>query len=371
MHIDFKIKKISEWLDNNNGVYPTKSDNKEIYTYISYLRHRAKKGNLSNSHMQMLNSIQFEFNQRDQQWYLKFNKVREYTILHKGRLPRTGNKKKIKEYDSKTGEWTDENRKVEHYLGRWIMTQRALIKSRKIKEYRKELLESIDICIDGYQRRWDLRFYELYNYTLKENKIPHKNENHLHRNWFYHNLRLFDNNRLNDKQTALFTALISLLKDDFRPQESLSWDDRYAALKIFVNMNNRLPSTSTTVKINNPDEFSLGIWITCMKRQWRKNKLPIEKVLKLEKYGVVFKMIDHEKDWMEKFAIYCEFKTRFNREPRGGGKSGEEDQIAKWIYYNRSLYNGNYNNREIPQHRYDLLNSIDFPFINKYQKSNK
>ena len=86
--------------------------------------------------------------------------------------------------------------------------------------------------------------------------------------------------------------------------------------------------------------------------------------MKLEKLGVVFKKINHEKDWMDKFSRYCEFKKEFNREPAGWSNSKEENKIAKWVYYNRSLYKGNYNNRQFPEHRLKLLKSIDFPFKN-------
>ena len=165
MHIDNKIKRIAKCLDESGGVYPKKPDNPEIYSFISYIRNIAKKGLLKNSHLEMLKSIKFEFNGQDQQWYSKFNKVREYAMLNNGQLPRMGNRKKLKEYDSKTGEWTDENRKEEYLLGKWIMAQRTLIKNGRIKQYRKELLETIDMGIDGYERKWDETFYALYTNT--------------------------------------------------------------------------------------------------------------------------------------------------------------------------------------------------------------
>ena len=172
MNVDYKIRKIIKWFEDNPGVYPVKSDNPELYTHISYIRNKAKKDLLNNSHLQMLKSINFEFNGQDRQWYSKFNKVREYAMLNNGQLPRMGNRKKLKEYDSKTGEWTDEKRKEEYLLGKWIMAQRTLIKNGKIIHYRKELLETIDMGIDGYKRKWDETFYALYNFVLEENRIP-------------------------------------------------------------------------------------------------------------------------------------------------------------------------------------------------------
>jgi hypothetical protein len=163
-----KYGKLSEnnigFVFESGGVYPKKPDNPEIYSFISYLRNKAKKGLLKNSHLQMLTSIKFEFNGQDQQWYSKFNKVREYAMLNNGQLPRMGNRKKLKEYDSITGEWTDEKRKEEYLLGKWIMAQRTLIKNGRIKQYRKELLETIDMGIDGYERKWDETLYALYNF---------------------------------------------------------------------------------------------------------------------------------------------------------------------------------------------------------------
>ena len=369
MNVDYKIRKIIKWFEDNPGVYPVKSDNPELYTHISYIRNKAKKDLLNNSHLQMLKSINFEFNGQDRQWYSKFNKVREYAMLNNGQLPRMGNRKKLKEYDSKTGEWTDEKRKEEYLLGKWIMAQRTLIKNGKIIHYRKELLETIDMGIDGYKRKWDETFYALYNFVLEENRIPENKENESLHIWFHRYLKLYDNNELNNKQSALFTGLISLLKSDFRPRKLFPWDDRYVELEKFVNNNNRLPSSGFRAKRNNAEEFSLGQWLSNQKCDWRKNTLPLEKVLKLEKLGVVFKKIDHEKDWIEKFAKYCEFKKKFNREPKRSGQSDEEDKIADWVFYNRSLYNGAYKNRQIPEHRYKLLKSIDFPFeISNYER---
>jgi len=359
MHVDNKIRVIIKWFEDNPGVYPLKSENPELYTFISYIRNRAKKGLLKNSHLQMLRSINFEFNAQDQQWYYRFNKLREFMISNNGQLPRMGNRKKLKEYDSKTGEWIDENRKEEYFLGKWIQAQRAKIKNGKIKEYRIELLESINMGIDGYKRKWDETFYELYNYALKENRIPELKENESLHDWFHRNLKFYDNNKLNNKQSRLFIGLISLLKSDFRPKKHMTWDERYVELKEFVKSKNRLPISHKIIK---NDADSLAYWLSIQRCDWRKNKLPLEKVLKLEKLGVVFKKIDHEKDWLEKFANYCEFKKEFNREPNGWSRSEEEIKIAYWVYYNRSLYKGNYKNRQIPEHRYNLLKSIDFPF---------
>ena len=145
MNVDYKVRKIIKWLEDSGGVYPKKSENSEIHYFISYIRNRSKNGLLKDVHLQMLKSIKFQFSMHDHQWYSKFDKVKNFISLNNGQLPRMGNRRKIKEFDCDTGQWLDETTKKEYLLGKWVQSQRELMKNGKIKQYRKELLDSIDI----------------------------------------------------------------------------------------------------------------------------------------------------------------------------------------------------------------------------------
>ena len=170
---------------------------------------------------------------------------------------------------------------------------------------------------------------------------------------------LYDNHELKQRDQGLFSALITLLKNDFRPRVVKVWNERYNELKDFINNNNRLPDQG---KNRSDAEISLREWIGNQKHYWKNNTLSKEKVMKLEMLGVEFKKIDFERDWLEKFAGYCDFKNQYNREPKITVKSGKERELALWAVYNRSLYKGNYEGRELPNNRYLILRSIDFQF---------
>ena len=362
MNREKKIKYLISYVIKNTGKYPTKDENKRMYSVITNLRTKRKMGQLSDNHLEMLKSIRFEFNVQDQKWYSHFNQLKDFMIDNHGKLPSMVNKKRLKAYDSVKGVWVDEDRKKEYLIGNWLSTQRELMKNGAIKDYRKKLIESAGISIDGYKSKWEDKYYEIYDCVNQKGSLPNVKENAKLHNWFYRNLKLYDNMGLTGKHLQLFEALIIILPKGYRKKITKTWNERYDELNNFLTDYGRLPKSYRKLNSKVKDENELSKWLSGQKVIGRKNKLPKDKYLKLENLGVEIKPINHEKDWLEKYMAYCDFINKRNREPKLNCKSDYETRLSQWVNYNRNLFNGKFKNRELPNNRYLILKNINFKF---------
>lgn len=361
MKTDKKIQLVIEYLRDNGGKYPNKVENKKLYTFISNIRTDNKMGKLSEAHLEMLKSIKFEFNQQDQTWYSHYNALKDFMINNNGELPRMGNRKKLSAFDSIKRVWVDEDRKKEYLLGKWLQTQRERLKNGTIKEYRKKLLESTGIPINGYQAKWEDKYFKLLDHVIQNNSLPGNKENPILYNWFHRNLKLHDDMKLTGKNLQLFEALITILPANFK-RTFKTWEERYDELKNFKANFGRLPRSHRNVSSEVQKEHEIAIWLSIQKVIGRKHKLSRDKLVKLENLGVKFAQINHEKDWLENYVNYCDFIKKNNREPIYNSQSNFETKLSQWVRYNRNLYKGRYKNRHLPNQRYKILKNIDFQF---------
>jgi hypothetical protein len=94
--------------------------------------------------------------------------------------------------------------------------------------------------------------------------------------------------------------------------------------------------------------------VTRQKIMYNKNKLPEEKITKLNSVGIRW---DQKNDWWEQsFSDYKKFRTEWNREPLHTAKDKFEKDIALWITRQRKAYKKN----KLSQERTDKLNLINF-----------
>ena len=354
-----KFRRLITYLCKHNNQYP--SSGTALGSFVSVCRNQAKKGILNHYRMKMLKSIKFQFNKQDSNWYSNLNKLLDHLEKHDGRYPRMGNRKKLKAYDSETSKWIDENRKNEYLLGKWVMAQRSVIKNGKISDSRKKILDDIGFAIDGYQEKWEYTYYRLFNYIDIIGHIPSIKDDQNLNTWFYHNLKLSKIQKLNSFRLSLFNALISIMPDDFEKTNHKTWDERYQELIEFIQNYNRLPMLRRN-KSNKRlyEENSLAGWLSHQKSLWRKDMLHNDKYQKLLKVDVEFKIINRNRDWMTNYISYVRFKQINEREPKSNINS--ERDLYQWCAYNRSLKNGGYRGRRLPDNRFSLLKEINFIF---------
>ena len=244
--VDGNEKKIAQWLSTQNQLIVNNNMIKKRYDLWIQFKEKYKEY-LQNA---------------DERWNEYFNDLNKFIINNK-RLP-LGSAKYI---DEKS-------------LNGWMQTQKFAY-SNKDKgmvdtiRYNKwsEFINKYEEYFKTDEEIWDDRYDKLILFFEINKKRPNKRSN----NEDEKNLGVFIGRNIKNykekkermkiqKNYDKWTELINKYGDYFLTNEEL-WDEKIQNLKIFINLNLKLPNG----KSKNDDEKSVGLWLSSQKRDY-KNK---------------------------------------------------------------------------------------------------
>ena len=206
-------------------------------------------------------------------------------------------------------------------LGSWVSNQRSLFSTGKLGQSRKAQLDEIGFIWDAFDDNWEKRFSELIEYREKHGHCRVLFE-------WPENIKLslwVGTQRQDKKKRKIDPIRASRLDEigfDWNPKESKStWEKNFSALTEFFQQEGHL-------KV--PEKCSqwpqLPCWVNKLREDYKKEKLPEDRIAKLNALDFVWAPIDNS--WNIRYAALIEFRNE-----HGHCDVREQDnlKLAQWV----------------------------------------
>ena len=232
----------------------------QLGNWVRKQRQSYRDGRLSQERIERLESIGFSWYPKKDDWARLYNDLVDYQKKHGGcNVPQSNAR-----------------------LGNWIVTQRAAYKKGQISLRRIQALENIGFSWDPLDALWLRRFDELEHYKNEHGdcNVP-KNQGQLGTwvNWQRHTCR---EGKLSDERVQRLNEL----GFEWNPRGTpTAWNERYEQLKEFR-------SKHGDCNVNIETGGQLGIWVNNQRKSYREGQLPQERIERLESIGFVWELQD-------------------------------------------------------------------------------
>jgi len=211
--------------------------------------------------------------------------------------------------------------------------------------------------VSSYQvhqdKKWKGHFAELESFQKKTGKkYPKPNDgiNSLY-NWAKNQRRQYRSGKLPPHRKKM------LDKIDFPWQtDNKSFEERVKQLIIFQKKNGTLHVSQVTYK-KDSENHKLSRWVNEMRRLYNEDRLPIDRISKLNRIGFIWNMED------EQFSKNLAKLRRFYSSNRHFDipQSGKSKKIGSWVAQIRSR-------GLVKKHHIQALNDIGFVWEGKYKR---
>jgi len=214
-----------------------------------------------------------------------------------------------------------------------------------------EFVEQISVkTLDVVGQSWDEKFGEYKAFKEKYDREPMRETNgeleeSLAR-WVEMQRRAYNRNVLAQDRVAKLNAL----GFTWNPL-LLSWENPFRDYISFKKKYNREPSNNAT---NNEQEKDIATWASRQRMIYKKNKLPKDRVDRLNSIGFIW---DQKDGWWEQdFKAYKEFVAKHGKKRSSIPKNQSEKDSLIWASRQRLTYNKG----TLSKDRIDKLNAIGF-----------
>jgi superfamily II DNA or RNA helicase len=405
---DIWFLEFKSYIEINND-YPNKSDNKDLYAWISQQRNRRKNGSLKIEEIRKLNSIDFAWNIVDFKWNKLFDSFQEYaetnvfppckdidstdlvkwykyqqTCIKEDKIISKEQKHKFLEIDNKfqgpasRKKWIPLYKELVNYrksnptkwptrsrinpteeeikLNSFCQSIRSRFRKDELGNYWFDKMSSIGFNFEGHLDNWSAKFEEYYALVESEKSISVNHIGQTAYAWISLQIKKDDNGQLSKKQSEDFSKIRSYFK---------TWEQQFESIKKWTIENGKLPT-----RITQKDFHS---WLGSQRAVYKNGNLTEIQVKKLSSIGYEMEAKGNEKKrdrWLEMYdnlVIYR--KDNPNRWPkynRNDSKS-RESKLYSWCLANRQAFLGSKGDRYKPlkQFRVDKLNEIGFIWNSK------
>ena len=234
-------------------------------------------------------------------------------------------------------------------LGRWVATQRARYKNKKLSDDRIKRLEEIGFVF-SIQSSWEEMFDVLKEYKKKHgdcNVSSTWSENKQLGSWVGTQRQSYRNKKLTKDRIKRLEEIgfeWDMLEESFERgyQETLKYKQQYG------NANaGRFYKTS--------DGFKLGIWQSHQRVHYREGKLDNDKLKKLEEVGFEWRLYESK---LEKMFDALRGYKKVHGDCNVPSTWSENKQLALWLATQRARYK----NKKLSDDRIKRLEEIGFVF---------
>lgn len=259
--------KDTEWLKTFNllkqsmkdGLQLNEAEQKIISSWSTRQRRLHKESKLPNDKVSMLNSIGFLWDPLEDEWHLKYNKLKEFTIKHgHSNVPST--------YSDKI-------------LAQWVSDNRKMRKHNKLSQKRIDLLNELNFEWDLKNALWLQNFNKLKAYAKKYNNanVPRKYKDDPSLGQWVNELRkAYRAKRLSSDRIEMINSLG--FSWDPKAEE---WDKRYKQVKVFFDIHNH-----SNIPSKYPTEPALPTWLKNQRISYKNQKLDSYKIEKLNSLNI-------------------------------------------------------------------------------------
>lgn len=252
-------------------------------------------GTLSQERIDLLNSINFIWDAKDERWMSSFRLAKNFFDKN-NRLPIRSD--------------TMSNEEIE-YIYHWLSQQKTKMKEGSLSEQRTELLESI-----GCEKQktlddvWEENFSEFKSYLKENGKCPATTEarkdektNSIYR-WMLYQRKAYKLGKLTSHRIEKLEAI------DFIWDAKLDlWNRQFALLQKFILKNHRLPNVKDKI-----DDAGIGQWYLKQKKYIESGKLSPELAEKIQSLDEI-EMSYMDVDWQKNYNAVKRFMENIRRLP--------------------------------------------------------
>ena len=311
-YISFKAKYKRE--PSNNA---TNKQERGIAIWASRQRVIYKKNKLPKDRIDRLNSIGFIWDQKDNWWEQDF-----------------------KAYSK------DQSAKDSLI---WASRQRVAYNRGTLLQERIAKLNSIGFIWDSFENSWSKSFNYYKEFKEKYGRDPDRESKDESESFVASWVNV---QRVEYKRNILPKERIKKLESVGLVWDILgtTWNKSFQRYTDFKKKYKREPSSESKIE----SEKTSGLWVGAQRGLHRKNRLPKEKIERLNTFGFIWNPL--ESSWEQAFNEYREFKEKHGREPSREIKDESQRLIASWASDQRKRYKM----KKVSQERIAKLNSIGF-----------
>ena len=285
------------------------NDNKTLANWVGTMRQSYKKGMLARDRIQQLEELGFNWDPLDVVWNQRITELLAF-------------KKQNGHCNVPSGSCDNPR------LASWVGAVRYSYKNGKLTQDKIQQLEKLGFIWNSYDARWNQRVTELLEFKKKHgyyNVSAKFNDNKTLANWVGIVRQSYKRGILSlDKIQQLEKLGFGWSPYDTR------WDLRVAELVEFKKKRG-----DCNVPSRFHDNPTLGMWMSIVRRSYKKGTLTRDKIQQLEKLGFIWN--PHDVLWNRRVTELLEFKEKHEHcnVPRG---FNDNHPLANWVNTVRKLY---------------------------------
>jgi len=329
-------KLLSSWVSNQKNNYKIKKDGMKIQARC----HRWK---------QFLEEYMEYFIYHEENWYINFQKLKDYINENKKRP-----KNKSRDKDEKI-------------LGIWFISQNRNYKNKqngmKIQERRdvwKQFLEEYNEYFISDEENWYINFQKLKDYINEHKKLPpHGSNDDVEKkiaSWLSNQQHKYKHKIKGMKSHERYDLWRQFLEEymEYFINDEENWYINFQKLKDFINENKRRPTKESKDNV----EKKIGNWISIQNTNYKIKKDGMKSQERcdvwkqfLEEYNEY--VISDEEKWDDYFQKLKDYINENKRRPSGRSNDTVEKILGNWL----NNQNQNYKNKGRcmkSQDRYDV-----------------
>lgn len=282
----------------NGYKYNDGEGSKNLGAWVAEQRRRYNQGKLNTNRVELLNSIGFRFEVRDneKQWDKMYELAKKY-YDHQGNLNIPQGFKTINGYDY--------NDSIDCYnLSSWLNNQKTFYKNGKLSNDRIKKLEAIGATLEAKDQ--DKAWQEMYNLAqnyYKKNKnlevvYSFKTKDGFELgSWLTTQRNVYKRGKLSPEKTKKLEEIGISFANKLSEE---NWLNAYTLAKTYYTNKGNL---NIIKEYKTEDGFELGVWLANQKAKYRQGKLKEEYVHKLEDIGIKW----YTKPSVKEKAEFCNY----------------------------------------------------------------
>ncbi|MEN9442118.1 MAG: hypothetical protein RLZ33_2195 [Bacteroidota bacterium] len=394
---------LKNYLESNNQEYPSKNDDKDLYSWIASQRNRKKNGTLKNEELRKLHSINFVWSIVEWKWERMFSQFQEYSndnvfppcqeiddhelvkwykyqtncireniILSKEQKRRflsidkkfegpSSRKKWFEPFNQlvifrqeNPTKWPQYDRKnsssIESKLHVFCQKIRTRYRENNLGNFWFEKLVELDFNFEGKADNWLQYWHDIKDKLEKNSSISVDELGVNAYSWISRNRKSYEEGTLTNFQNKKMEEL--KLEQFFE-----TWNQKFNKVKNWIDENNRFPSRELQ------PEYSS--WLLSQRIVFKNGNLSIDQIKKLK--SINFNLVPDGKEkikkiWLEMFENVKTFKNENNCWPKFGAE-GIEGKMYNWCQSQRQAQAGTHSGgkrKPLQLWQVEKLESINF-----------
>lgn len=216
-------------------------------------------------------------------------------------------------------------------LARWLQEQRSRMRDQELRPERIALLQAEGVEPAEPRVSWDERYAQVLTFRKEEKRMPIcRAEEGLEKSlgfWLREQAVKLRDNELTPEQAGKLTEIG--VEPTRRRDWEIRWETRYRAFALFLEQNQRMPSSYSEEEA----ERDLKKWLDTQQHKMRDGKLTPEQEEKMKGMGVEpwGKREKPIMSWEQRYEELNRFVQQNNRLPSSYSPDEIESSLGKWV----------------------------------------